>query len=213
MIEDGGIIAGLRGQFPPTVALQVCQTLLDEDIDVFEFTMNSVEPLAALQLVKAELGEEVVCGMGTVMSLDEAKAALDAGANFVMSPILQPEVVEFVESQNVMCVPGVMTATEAMLGWSLGVRLLKLFPVGPVGVEYFRALSAPLDPLRFSCHGATTDENAHEFILAGAVSVGMGSWLTGDGSWTESKLRSRARILVNAVASAQEVLYEADRND
>lgn len=203
LIEDGAIVAGMRGAFTPEVAKHVCDVLLEEDIDVFEFTMNSVQPIEAMQAVKEQFGDEVCAGMGTVLDIETAKKVLDAGADFIVSPAFQPEIVKYVMDAGVMIAPGVATPSEAVEAWDMGVKLLKLFPIGALGIDYFKAMFGPLDHMKFMCNGAMTADNARQFIEAGAIAAGMGGWLTGDATWTDSKLRSRARILVNAVASAQ----------
>jgi 2-dehydro-3-deoxyphosphogluconate aldolase/(4S)-4-hydroxy-2-oxoglutarate aldolase len=203
MILDGVIVAGMRGAFPPATALKVCQTMVEEEINLFEFTMNSEQPIEAMQAVKKEFGDAACVGMGTVLDIETAKRVIDAGADFIVSPAFQPEVVEYVMSQNVFMSPGVITPSEAVAAWAMGVKILKLFPIGSLGLDYFKAMFGPLDHMKFMCNGGMHDNNARELIQAGAVAVGMASWLTGDGTWTDSRLRSRARVLVNAVAVAK----------
>ncbi len=203
VIQGRGIVAGMRGAFPPDVALQVSDTLMSEGICVFELLMNSQEPIAAMQALKAEYGDEACVGMGTALDVETAHAALDAGADFIVSPAFQPDVVAVAQARDVLVGPGVATPSEAVAAWSMGVKLLKLFPIGALGIDYFRALYGPLRHMTFMCNGAMDAANAREFIAAGAVACGMGAWLVGDGTWSKSRLRSRARILVNAVASAR----------
>ncbi len=202
-IKAGGIVAGMRGAFPPNVALQISDTLMSEGINVFELMMNSQEPIAAMQALKAEYGEDACVGMGTVLDVDTAHEVIDADADFVVSPAFQPDVVRAVLSRDVLIGPGVATPSEAVAAWDMGVKLLKLFPIGALGIEYYRAMFGPLKHMTFMCNGAIDDQNAREFIAAGAVACGMGAWLVGDGAWSKSQLRSRARILLNAVASAR----------
>lgn len=202
-IVDSGIVAGMRGAFPPDVALQVTEVMMGEGINCFEFMMNSDQPIEAMQAVKQEYGDDACVGMGTVLDVATAKQVLDAGADFVVSPAFQPDVVKTIIAQDILMGPGVATPSEAVEAWEMGVHLLKLFPIGALGIEYFKAMFGPLKHMTFMCNGAMTDQNAREFIQAGAVACGMGGWLVGDGTWSDSKLRSRARILVNAVESAQ----------
>ncbi len=202
-IKSTGIVAGMRGAFPPDVALHVAEVLLNEGITVFELMMNSDEPIAAMRAVKAEFGAEACVGMGTVLDVESAQRVLDAGADFVVSPAFQPDVVKAVMARGVLMGPGVATPSEAVAAWSMGAPLIKLFPVGALGIDYFRAIFGPLKHMTFMCNGAMNDQNAREFIRAGAVACGMGAWLVGDGSWSRSRIRSRARILVNAVASGR----------
>ncbi|MDE2858219.1 MAG: bifunctional 4-hydroxy-2-oxoglutarate aldolase/2-dehydro-3-deoxy-phosphogluconate aldolase [Chloroflexota bacterium] len=203
-IKASGIVAGMRGAFPPDVALRVSDTLMSEGINVFELMMNSQEPILAMQALKAEYGEDACVGMGTVLDVDTAHAVLDAGADFVVSPAFQPDVVAAVQAREVLVGPGVATPSEAVAAWDMGVKLLKLFPIGALGIDYFRAIFGPLQHMSFMCNGAMDDYNAREFIGAGALACGMGGWLVGDGTWSKSRLRSRARILTNAVASARD---------
>ncbi len=203
-IMSDGIVAGMRGAFPPDVALRVSEVLMNEGIRCFELLMNSEAPIAAMRALKAEYGDEACVGMGTVLDVDSAEAVIDAGADFVVSPAFQPEVVSAVMARDVLMGPGVATASEAVAAWDMGVPLLKIFPIGALGIEYFRAIFGPLSHMTFMCNGAMDDQNAREFLLAGAVACGMGGWLVGDGAWSKSQLRSRARILVNAVRSARD---------
>ena len=202
-IKSTGIVAGMRGAFPPDVALGVADILMNEGINAFEVMMNSDEPIAAMRALKGEYGDEACVGMGTVLDVDAAKRVLDAGADFVVSPAFQPEVVSAVMARGVLMGPGVATPSEAVVAWNMGVPLLKLFPIGALGIDYFTAIFGPLKHMTFMCNGAVNDQNARDFIRAGAVACGMGAWLVGDGTWSKSQLRSRARILVNAVANAK----------
>ena len=203
-IKSDGIVAGMRGDFPPDTALYVSEILMEEGIRNFEMLMNSQAPIASMRALKAEYSDEACVGMGTVLDIATAEAVIDAGADFVVSPAFQPDVVEAVMARDVLVGPGVATASEAVAAWDMGVPLLKLFPIGALGIEYFRAIFGPLNHMTFMCNGAMDDQNARDFLLAGAVACGMGGWLVGDGTWSRSKLRSRARILVNAVRSARD---------
>ena len=202
--KQGGIVAGMRGAFPPEVALHVAEVLMGEGINSFEFLMNSDQPIEAMQAVKQEYGDEACVGMGTVLDVETAERVIDAGADFVVSPAFQPDVVATVLAHNLLVAPGVITPSEAVEAWGMGVKLLKLFPIGALGIEYFKAMFGPLNHMTFMCNGAVNDQNSRELIAAGAIAIGMGGWLVGDGTWSDSKLRSRARILVNAVDSARE---------
>jgi 2-dehydro-3-deoxyphosphogluconate aldolase/(4S)-4-hydroxy-2-oxoglutarate aldolase len=203
LIEREVIVAGTRGMFPPDVALKVCGALLEEGIKIFEITMNSVQPIEAMQAVQKEFGSDVCVGMGTVLSVEMARRVIGEGAEFVVSPAFQPDVVKFVLGQDILVAPGVATPSEAVAAWEMGVKLLKIFPIGALGIDYFKAMFGPLDHMKFMCNGGMDADNAREFIQAGAIAVGMAGWLSGDGTWPESRLRSRARVLVNAVVSGQ----------
>jgi 2-dehydro-3-deoxyphosphogluconate aldolase/(4S)-4-hydroxy-2-oxoglutarate aldolase len=193
----------MRGPFGPEVALAVTSTLYDEGLSVFEFTMNSEQPIEAMQAVKAKFGEDAFAGMGTVLSVDDAKRVIDAGADFVVSPVFQPEVVRTVLDAGLLMAPGVTTPTEAQAAWEMGVPLLKLFPIGALGIDYFKAMFGPLNHMKFMCNGAMNQENARAFIAAGAVAAGMGGWLTGNGSTPQESIRARTRTLVTTIQAAK----------
>ncbi|MFW5708728.1 MAG: bifunctional 4-hydroxy-2-oxoglutarate aldolase/2-dehydro-3-deoxy-phosphogluconate aldolase [Chloroflexota bacterium] len=201
-IAASHVVAGIRGHFPPEIALQITGILMDHAISIFEFTMNSTEPLAAMQAVKQRYGNDVVVGMGTVLDVDVARQALDAGADFVVSPAFQPDVVKYVHDAGVMMAPGVITPSEAVAAWSMGVPMLKLFPIGSLGVDYFKAIFGPLNHMRFMCNGGINPENTRDLLKAGAVAVGMAGWLTGDGRMSAETMHQRARQLMSAVSAA-----------
>lgn len=193
------VLAGMRGHFPPDVALPLCATLVGEGINIFEFTLNSTRPVAAMQAVKAELGAEVFCGMGTVLAADDARRVIDAGAEFIVSPAFQPEVVQVALDAGVLVAPGVMTPSECVQAWEMGVDLLKFFPAGPLGLAYFRALRGPLDHMRFLANGNIDAGNVADFLEAGAACSGLSGWLTGTGDWPLDEIRARAQRLMAAL--------------
>lgn len=202
-IIEKAILAGMRGNFPPETALQVAETLFEEGITIYEFTLNSIGALEAMQAVKQRLGDRAVVGMGTVLSVEDARRVLDAGADFVVSPAFQPEIVQTVIDAGVLMAPGVTTPTEAVAAWQMGMPILKLFPIGPLGVDYFKAIFGPLDHMKFMCNGGMNETNTRELLQAGAVAVGMAGWLTGSGTWTQDRIRDRARILTEVVRSVR----------
>ncbi|MDD9956972.1 MAG: bifunctional 4-hydroxy-2-oxoglutarate aldolase/2-dehydro-3-deoxy-phosphogluconate aldolase [Anaerolineaceae bacterium] len=193
------LLAGMRGHFPPDLALPLCAALVEEGINIFEFTLNSTEPVAAMQAVKAELGPKVFCGMGTVLSADDARQIIDAGADFIVSPAFQPEVVQVALDADLLVAPGVMTPSECVQAWDMGVDLLKFFPAGPLGLDFFRALRGPLRHMRFLANGNITPDNLPGFLDAGAACSGLSGWLTGDGSRPLHEIRARARQLMAAL--------------
>lgn len=202
-IERSSLVAGMRGNFPPEVALDVTRALIEEGINNFEFTMNSVQAIEAMQAVKREFGADVCSGMGTVLDADTAKRVLDAGADFIVSPAFSPAVVETVMAADMLVAPGVMTPTEIITAWSMGCKMLKIFPIGSLGLDYFKAVRGPLDEVKFMCNGGMHDGNVGDFLRAGAVCCGMAGWLTGDGKLPLDTIRRRAQSLKRVVEEAR----------
>jgi 2-dehydro-3-deoxyphosphogluconate aldolase / (4S)-4-hydroxy-2-oxoglutarate aldolase len=202
VIAEGHLMAGMRGGFSPHSAVETARTLYEEGIRVFEYTMNSPQPFESMQAIKQTFGDDACVGMGTVLTVEAAQQAVAAGADFVVSPAFQPEVVRVVLDAGVLMAPGVTTPSEAVAAWAMGVPLLKLFPIGALGVDYFKAMFGPLKHMKFQINGGMNAENVPLFLNAGAVSCGMAGWLTGDGSMGQDAIRNRARQLKRAIDAA-----------
>jgi 2-dehydro-3-deoxyphosphogluconate aldolase/(4S)-4-hydroxy-2-oxoglutarate aldolase len=157
--------------------------------------MESGEGTAAIE---ALAGSGALVGAGTVMTIEEAKAAVDSGASFLVSPHFDPYLVEWAAEADVAHLPGILTPTEAASAMSMGVTTVKLFPAVPGGPVLVRALLGPFPRLRIVPTGGVTAENAADFIAAGAAAVGVGSWLTGQPDFGE--VTRRARQIREAVA-------------
>ena len=203
-IEQSGIVCGMRGAFPPEAALHVTDILMQAGINCFEMTMNSEQPIEAMQAVKREYGADAVVGMGTVFTVQDARRVLDAGTDFVVSPAFQPEIVQTILDADVLMAPGVATPSEAVAAWNMGVKLLKIFPIGALGIDYFKAIYGPLNHMKFMCNGAITAENATEFMKIGATAVGMAGWVTGNGApHDDATLKQRATAIYQAIEFAR----------
>jgi 2-dehydro-3-deoxyphosphogluconate aldolase/(4S)-4-hydroxy-2-oxoglutarate aldolase len=202
-IQRDGLVAALRGAFPPEVAVRAAEPAIRHGVTVIELTMNSERPLEAMQAVKRAFGDAAVVGMGTVLTAHMAAQALDAGADFLVSPAFDPDMLATGQRAGVLTIPGVLTPTEIVQAMQAGATLLKLFPVGPLGVEYFKAIRGPLNQVPMMANGGTTDSNIGAFIRAGAFACGMGSWLVGDGTWPADEIARRAQSLVDLVAAAR----------
>lgn len=202
-IQRNGLVAALRGAFPPEVAVRASEPAIRNGVTIIELTMNSERPIEAMQAVKRAFGDGAVVGMGTVLNAEMAARALDAGAEFIVSPAFDRGMLSAGQKAGVLAIPGVLTPTEAVAAIEAGAPLLKVFPVGPLGVEYFKALRGPLNQVPMMANGGTTDANIGDFMRAGAAACGMGSWLTGDGTWPPDEIASRARRLVELVVSAR----------
>jgi 2-dehydro-3-deoxyphosphogluconate aldolase/(4S)-4-hydroxy-2-oxoglutarate aldolase len=198
-IESGRLMAGMRGRFGPETALAAADVLMHAGIAVFELTTNSEQPFEAMQALKRAYGDAAVVGMGTVLDAGLAARAIDCGADFVVAPSFSRAVLERAQAADVLAIPGVITPTECVDAWTAGARLLKLFPIGTLGLDYFRTIRGPLDHYRYICNGGMDGTNAPQFIAAGAAACGMAAWLTGDGTMPLTLMAERARQLREAV--------------
>lgn len=202
-IAHDGLVAAIRGAFPPDVALRTAEPAIRNGVTVIELTMNSERPIEAMQAIKRAFGDAAAVGMGTVLDAEMARLALDAGADFLVAPSFDPDVLAAGQQANVLTIPGVITPTEIVQAMRAGATLLKLFPVGPLGVDYFKAIRGPLNQVPMMANGGTSDANIGAFLQAGALACGMGSWLTGDGTWPAEEIARRARRLVDIVTATR----------
>jgi len=160
-------------------AVELCRALADGGVNVMEITMDHPEALTSLESARKVLGPEITLGAGTVLTSDMVHRAADAGASFFVSPNLDREVVVAAQGRGLLPIPGVMTPTEVVAAQQLGLTLLKLFPAGPLGLGYLRALQGPLPNIGFVATGGVEIEDVPQWLSAGAAAVALGSGLVG----------------------------------
>jgi 2-dehydro-3-deoxyphosphogluconate aldolase/(4S)-4-hydroxy-2-oxoglutarate aldolase len=202
-ITTGGVVAIGRRVSPSTVPA-VAGALADGGVRAFELTLNDPEA-DALRAIEAAarvgpgLGIEI--GAGTVLSIDAAGRAVDAGATFVVMPHLDPELVRWAAERGIPAIPGCATPTEILTAWRAGAAAMKVFPASSLGPSFLRECRGPFPGLPLLPTGGITLDNAPAFIAAGAVGVGMGGWLIGDAHAVG--VRERAAQIVAVVAAAR----------
>ena len=204
-IKQSGIIAILRGDFSVEDTLRIGDALLVGTVTVLEVTLNSPSALMALPKLRSHFGDEMLVGAGTVRDVDHARGAIEAGAQFLVSPNLDLESVSFTRAKGLLHIPGVFTATEAQVAFAAGCRMLKLFPMEALanGAAYLKALRAPLNDLEFVPTGGVSLENIADYARAGAFAVGIGSKLVRSRAESSQELTARARALREAWEQAK----------
>jgi 2-dehydro-3-deoxyphosphogluconate aldolase/(4S)-4-hydroxy-2-oxoglutarate aldolase len=191
-IVDQRIIAVARGQDRHTAA-DLARALAAGGLAVLEITVEGGQGIEAIAALAA--GPAVV-GAGTITTMGQATAALDAGASFLVSPHLDVALVSWAHSRGVPFIPGVFTPTEIQTALAAGAPAVKLFPASLGGPALVRALVAPYPDLRVIPTGGVDDSNAGSYLEAGALAVGVGGWLTGgtDLDVIEDRARALASI-------------------
>lgn len=154
---------------------QVAQALKQGGIKVVEVTFNTNGASKMISNITKNYSDDFLVGAGTVLDTETAKTAIDAGAKFILAPTLNTEVIKLCLRYNVLPVPGVATATEALTAWENGARMIKVFPAGVLGANYIKQLKGPLSQLTIMAVGAINKNNIDEMLNAGASSVGVGS--------------------------------------
>src|SRR5512136_1272189 len=185
---------------------QVAQAIKAGGVDVIEFTMTTPGALDIIEKSSAEFGASVLLGAGTVLDTETARAAILAGARFLVSPTFNPAVIDLAHRYDVAVLPGTFTPTEMLTAWEAGADLLKVFPATALGPQYFKDVLAPLPYLRMVPTGGVSLDNAGDFIKAGAVAIAVGSNLVDrkavkDERW--DALTATAAKFVAAVQSAR----------
>ena len=157
-------------------AIAAVDALCAGGLDVIELTMTVPSPLKVIEKVVERLGDTVVVGAGTVIDAETARAAILAGATFIVSPIIDRAMIRVCRSYSVPAVPGALTPTEVVRAWRAGADLVKVFPVSAVGgASYIKALRAPLPQIELVPTGGVTAATVGDFIAAGASAVGAGA--------------------------------------
>ena len=176
LLKNPGIIAVIRAQSADQ-ALLVCEALLEGGVIALEITMTTPNAFAAIADAKKRFGERAIIGVGTVVTAEMAYAAIGAGAEFVVSPITRPSIVEASHSSDRPVMIGAYTATEAQTAHEAGADFVKLFPADGLGPAYVKALRAPLPHLQIVPTGGVELKNVGDWLRAGCVAVGVGSSL------------------------------------
>ena len=199
-ILDGRVVAIGRGLDPERV-LAIAEALVAGGVRSFEITLNSPSALAAIESLAGRFDpDELLVGVGTVVEIGGAEAAVAAGARFLVTPHTDLAVVRWAAERGVPAFPGALTPTEIVQAWQAGASAIKLFPASAVGPSFIRELRGPFPEIPIIPTGGVSVDTAPAFIEAGAVAVGMGSWLTGGGD--PEQIRERAGAAVRAVAGA-----------
>jgi len=194
-LKREGIIPIVRGDFAGERVLEIGDALLAAPILCMEVTMNTPGATELIGLLRARYGEQMRIGAGTVRTVAQLDAALEAGAQFTLSPSLVLAVVQRAQERGILHIPGVYTASEAETAWQAGCPILKLFPADQGGPAYLKALRAPLDDIAFAPTGGVSAENAAAWRKAGAVALGVGSTLITGPQQSMADLITRARAL------------------
>jgi 2-dehydro-3-deoxyphosphogluconate aldolase/(4S)-4-hydroxy-2-oxoglutarate aldolase len=204
LLTNPGIIAVVRAQQSSQV-LPLSEALMAGGVNVIEITMTTPNAIAAIREARVKLAERALIGVGTVLDADTCRAAIAAGAEFVVTPICRTEFVTIAHTAGVPIMLGAYTPTEAQLAHEAGADFIKIFPADSLGPKYIKALRAPLPHLRIVPTGGVDVANVADFLKAGCAALGVGSSLVSakilqEANWPE--LTRRASAFVNAARQA-----------
>ncbi len=204
-IEASGIIAIVRFDRSEDL-VQVARAVRAGGVRAIEFTMTTPNALDIIEQSAREFGQDVLLGAGTVLDPETARAAILAGAQFVVAPTLNPQVIETCRRYSKAVIPGAFTPTEILTAWECGADFVKIFPAEFGGPEYLKAVLAPLPQVKLIPVGGVSLENTGAFIKAGASAVAVGSNLVKKSAIAAKRfdeLTELARAYVQAVTGAR----------
>jgi 2-dehydro-3-deoxyphosphogluconate aldolase/(4S)-4-hydroxy-2-oxoglutarate aldolase len=183
-------------------AIPTAEALCRGGIYAVEITMNTTGALRMIEVIKAAYGDRMIIGAGTVLDSENAANAINAGADFILSPTLSTKVIEICNRYSKLAVPGVLTPTEILTAWEAGAQLVKVFPARVFGPKYIKDIKGPLPQVEIMPVGGVTLENASDFMNNGAYALGIGTALVNP-KWTNQgdfeKVTQAAAAFVNAV--------------
>jgi 2-dehydro-3-deoxyphosphogluconate aldolase/(4S)-4-hydroxy-2-oxoglutarate aldolase len=190
-------------------AIDVADAIKEGGVNFIEITMSVQGAIDVIKELTAKYRDEIIMGAGTVLDAETGRAALLAGAQFIVSPTLNLDLIELAHRYSAVVIPGAMTPTEILTAWNAGADMVKVFPAGQLGGPgYIKALRGPLPQILLVPTGGVNLQNAGPFIQAGATALGVGSELVDKKALKEKRfsvITENARAFLKAVREARTV--------
>jgi 2-dehydro-3-deoxyphosphogluconate aldolase/(4S)-4-hydroxy-2-oxoglutarate aldolase len=202
LIRETGVIAIMRAQSSEQL-ITAAQAIEQGGVKVIEVTMTTPGALDVIAEARKRFGDNVLFGAGSVLDAETARAAMLAGAGFIVAPTLKLETIALCNRYSIPVVPGCATPTEALTAWEAGADMVKLFPASFGGPNLVKAFLAPLPQLAIIPVGGVNLDTAAEFIRKGAVALGVGSSLISQkllDAGDMEELTRRARVFIEQVS-------------
>jgi 2-dehydro-3-deoxyphosphogluconate aldolase/(4S)-4-hydroxy-2-oxoglutarate aldolase len=183
----------------------VIEAIYAGGVSIAEITMTVPNAIQLIEQMNKKLDKDIIIGVGSVLNSKTAEAAIKAGAKYVVSPVFKKEIIETAHKNDVPAMPGCFTPTEIQTAFEYGADIVKVFPADVVGMDFFKAILAPMPHLKLMPTGGVTLTNAGEWLKAGACAVGIGSALLDKKAIQEnnySKLTDNAKVLMKSIKDA-----------
>jgi 2-dehydro-3-deoxyphosphogluconate aldolase / (4S)-4-hydroxy-2-oxoglutarate aldolase len=207
-ISNCGVVAVIRIQDGSRLRA-VVDALAAGGITALEVTMTVPRAIELIGEIAPSLPDGFVFGAGTVVDPETARAAIHAGARFIVSPVFRPAVIEASHAEGAAAIPGCFSPTEILAAWDAGADLVKVFPATALGPAYFKDLHGPMPQVRLVPTGGVSLENVPDWIRAGAVAIGVGGALVDPklvAAGNYAAITERAKRFVERVKHARESL-------
>ncbi|MCM8822114.1 MAG: bifunctional 4-hydroxy-2-oxoglutarate aldolase/2-dehydro-3-deoxy-phosphogluconate aldolase [Candidatus Omnitrophica bacterium] len=156
-------------------------SLIQGGIKALEISFDTPDAARLIKKIKEYAGEKILLGAGTIINSESAISAIENGAQFLISPHLDENLLRFCADKNIPCIPGVFTPTEICTAWKNGANIVKIYPASALGCKYIRAMkSGPFEKIIFMAVGGISLANAADYLAAGATILGIGGALVND---------------------------------
>ena len=201
-----GLVAVVRSSSSEQL-VEVARALADGGVTTIEITMTVPGVLDVLRDVRTALGDEILLGAGTVLDVESARAALLAGAEYIVAPTVDLEVIRLCRRYDKMVMPGAFTPTEILAAWQAGADVVKVFPADMGGPAYLKAIHGPMPQIRLMPTGGVDLNTAADFLRAGACCLGVGGSLVEKKALEEGnigRIRSLAEQFVKIVKDVRD---------
>ena len=200
-----GVIAVIR-MADSEKLIRVVEAAAEGGLTAIEITLTTPRAIERIAEVSSRFGDAVLLGVGSVLYADDARAAIDAGARYVVSPVFKPEIIDAAHVRSAPALPGAFTPTEIQAATEAGADIVKVFPADIVGMSFFKAVLAPMPHCRLMPTGGVTIANAGNWIRAGACAVGVGSALLDKDAITTGAfgvITENAKALIGSIEEAR----------
>jgi 2-dehydro-3-deoxyphosphogluconate aldolase/(4S)-4-hydroxy-2-oxoglutarate aldolase len=205
-IEACGVVAVIRLRDGSRLRA-VVEALAEGGITALEVTMTVPRAIELIGEIAPTLPPGFLIGAGTVIDAETARAAVAAGARFIVGPVFRPAVIEAAHAAGAAAMPGCFSPTEILAAWDAGADVVKVFPATALGPAYFKDVRGPLPQVKLMPTGGVSLENAGEWIRAGAVAIGVGGALVDPklvAAGQYAAITERARRFIERVKTARE---------
>ena len=202
-IESSGVVAIIRAS-DASLLIEVVDAIQAGGIDIIEITMTIPNALGVLEEAVAKFGDEVLLGVGSVLDAETTRISILSGAEFVVSPVTRPDVIETCNRYGKVVMPGAFTPTEILTAWEIGADYVKVFPSSVAGARYIKEIKAPLPQIELIPTGGITIDNAGEFIAAGSSALGVGSGLVNQKIIAEREFETLTENASRLIQTVQE---------
>ena len=189
-----------------TKLIRVCEAIFEGGVKSIEITMTVPNAISVIKESVKKLGDHMLIGVGSVLNAETAKEAIDAGANYVVSPIFKKEIIEVAHKNDVPALPGCFTPSEIQTAFETGADIIKIFPADVLGMAFFKSILAPMPHLKLMPTGGVTLTNVGDWIKAGACAVGIGTALLDKNAIAQENyklLTNNAKLIMANIEAAK----------